>query len=105
FGCPANETNTTSANYGCNYQFGWDRNAIIYVDRSPILWLFQTSVAVICLAEALLLAYLSYKGNVLQTLLSFHFILEIVNNAPFVATVRYHRIFIHIKLDANSGNT
>lgn len=27
------------------------------------------------------------QGNVLQTLLSFHFILDIVNNAPFVATV------------------
>lgn len=37
--------------------------------------------------EALLLGYLGYKGNILRTLLNFHFILEIITNSPFVATV------------------
>lgn len=35
--------------------------ALFWVDRGPVLWSLQTSVAVICLLEALLMQYLTYK--------------------------------------------
>ncbi|KAI1290455.1 Potassium channel subfamily T member 1 [Halotydeus destructor] len=104
FNCPLNRTEaailaaqpSTSAhvsapyseNLGQNVNFGpinW--KAILWVDRDPILWTVQTLVALVCLLEALLLAYLGYKGNMLRTLLNFHFVLEIITNSPFVATL------------------
>ncbi|RWS03931.1 potassium channel subfamily T member 1-like isoform X4 [Dinothrombium tinctorium] len=39
--------------------------------------------------EALLLAFLGNKGNILRTFLTFHFILEIVTNVPFLVTIFY----------------
>ncbi|RWS10127.1 Potassium channel subfamily T member 1-like protein [Dinothrombium tinctorium] len=35
--------------------------AIIWVQRGPTLWLFQTIIAIVCLMEALLLAFLGNK--------------------------------------------
>ncbi|XP_037069700.1 potassium channel subfamily T member 1-like [Pollicipes pollicipes] len=61
--------------------------AIWWVDRRLELWITQTGLALISLSEALLLAYLTYKGNLWQQLLSFYFILELVNTIPFIATV------------------
>ncbi|KAL7645094.1 UNVERIFIED_CONTAM: hypothetical protein RMT77_003472 [Armadillidium vulgare] len=60
---------------------------ILWVKRPLPLWSLQVAVAVISLSEALLLAYLNYKGNIWQTLRSFHFLLELLNNVPFVLTM------------------
>ncbi|XP_035208089.1 potassium channel subfamily T member 1-like, partial [Stegodyphus dumicola] len=62
-------------------------NAILWVDRPLLLWGVQVSLSVISLSEALLIAYLGYKGNVWQQLLSYSVILEMVNNVPFVVTL------------------
>ncbi|XP_054713397.1 potassium channel subfamily T member 1-like [Uloborus diversus] len=62
-------------------------NAILWVDRPLPLWGVQVSLAVISLSEALLIAYLGYKGNIYQQLLSFSVILELLNNGPFVITL------------------
>lgn len=35
--------------------------ALIWVDRGPIIWLLQTSIAVICFLEAIMMQYLTYK--------------------------------------------
>lgn len=35
--------------------------ALFWVDRGPNIWLLQTTIAVICLFEALLMQYLTYK--------------------------------------------
>lgn len=35
--------------------------ALFWVDRGPNIWLMQTTIAVICLFEALLMQYLTYK--------------------------------------------
>ncbi|KAL0111011.1 hypothetical protein PUN28_012782 [Cardiocondyla obscurior] len=56
----------------------------------------------VSLTEALLLAYLGYKGNVWQQLLSFHFILELVNTIPFTITLLYppmRNLFIPVFLN------
>ncbi|VVD05171.1 unnamed protein product [Leptidea sinapis] len=62
----------------------WD--GIIWVNRPLYLWIIQVTLAMISLAEAILLAYLGYKGNIWQQVLSFHFILEMVNTVPFALT-------------------
>lgn len=100
------------------------RHAIIWVDRVASIWFLQvqsamllnpaiisynlvfflkTTVAIICLVEALLLAYLSYKGNIIRTIVSFHFILEIVNNASFIPTVSGHYIKFNFSSKCQSG--
>ncbi|XP_074602047.1 potassium channel subfamily T member 2-like isoform X2 [Brevipalpus obovatus] len=61
--------------------------AIIWIDRSFYIWLLQTITAVTCLIEALLLEYLTYKGNIIKTLLNFHLILEIGTNTAFLPTI------------------
>ncbi|KAK3602530.1 hypothetical protein CHS0354_003782 [Potamilus streckersoni] len=63
----------------------WER--IIWVDRSEVLWVFQVTVAIISLLETCLVQYLSYKGNILQQILSVVFILELINTVPFVITI------------------
>lgn len=65
----------------------WD--GILWVDRPLPLWGIQVALSFICLSEALLLAYLGYKGNIWQQFLSWNFILELVNNVPFVVTLCY----------------
>lgn len=35
--------------------------ALIWVDRGPVIWLLQTSIAVICFLEAIMMQYLTYK--------------------------------------------
>ncbi|KAK4312445.1 hypothetical protein Pmani_016133 [Petrolisthes manimaculis] len=61
--------------------------AVLWVNRTLPLWAIQVAVALVSLSEALLLAYLSYKGNIWQTLRSFHFLLELINTIPFILTV------------------
>ncbi|XP_069179342.1 potassium channel subfamily T member 2 isoform X5 [Procambarus clarkii] len=61
--------------------------AVLWVNRTLPLWALQVAVALVSLSEALLLAYLSYKGNIWQTLRSFHFLLELMNTIPFILTI------------------
>jgi hypothetical protein len=35
--------------------------ALFWVDRGPTIWALQTAIAVICLSEAVLMQYLTYK--------------------------------------------
>lgn len=35
--------------------------ALFWVDRGPVVWTMQTTIAVICFIEALLMQYLTYK--------------------------------------------
>ncbi|XP_047525101.1 uncharacterized protein LOC125062962 [Pieris napi] len=63
----------------------WD--GIVWVNRPLFLWVLQVILAMISLSEAILLAYLGYKGNIWQQILSFHFILEMVNTVPFALTL------------------
>ncbi|XP_050684099.1 potassium channel subfamily T member 2 [Leptidea sinapis] len=78
----------------------WD--GIIWVNRPLYLWIIQVTLAMISLAEAILLAYLGYKGNIWQQVLSFHFILEMVNTVPFALTIPFpplRHLFIPVFLN------
>ncbi|XP_050423570.1 potassium channel subfamily T member 2 isoform X2 [Adelges cooleyi] len=63
----------------------WD--AIQWVKRPFELWILECGLAVFALCESLLLTYIGYKGNVMQQLLSFHFILELITTVPFIFTL------------------
>ncbi|XP_065161092.1 potassium channel subfamily T member 2 isoform X4 [Atheta coriaria] len=107
YGCvPGNKTeyiisaNLTEEKFQENPIINWD--AIIYVNRPLELWSVQVVLAIVSLTEALLLAYLGYKGNIWQQLLSFHFILELVNTIPFTITIFYpplRNVFIPVFLN------
>ncbi|XP_060685698.1 potassium channel subfamily T member 2 isoform X4 [Hemiscyllium ocellatum] len=64
---------------------GW--SPIIWVDRSLPLWGLQVTVALISFFETMLLAYLSYKGNIWEQILRISFILEMINTVPFIITI------------------
>ncbi|CAH1122868.1 unnamed protein product [Ceutorhynchus assimilis] len=94
YGCvPSNKTeyilsaNLTEEKFQENPIINWD--AIMWVNRPLELWVVQVVLAIISLLEAVLLAYLGYKGNIWQQLLSFHFVLEIINTVPFTFTIFY----------------
>uniref|UniRef100_A0A182TZM5 Uncharacterized protein n=1 Tax=Anopheles melas TaxID=34690 RepID=A0A182TZM5_9DIPT len=81
----------------------WD--AILWVNRPNELWAVQLVLALISLTEALLMAYLGYKGNIWQQILSFHFILELVTTIPFAVTdvvVRWSQFTTPLPLTATS---
>ncbi|XP_066590197.1 potassium channel subfamily T member 2 isoform X3 [Prorops nasuta] len=102
YGCtPGNKTeflasqNLTEEEFQEHPTINWD--AIIWVRRPLELWLVQVVLAMVSLTEALLLAYLGYKQ-----LLSFHFILELVNTIPFTITLLYppmRNLFIPVFLN------
>ncbi|KAI8430833.1 hypothetical protein MSG28_000986 [Choristoneura fumiferana] len=78
----------------------WD--GIIWVNRPLYLWIVQVILAMISFAEAILIAYLGYKGNIWQQILSFHFILEMVNTIPFALTLPFpplRNLFIPVFLN------
>ncbi|XP_078074266.1 potassium channel subfamily T member 2 isoform X2 [Mustelus asterias] len=64
---------------------GW--SPLIWVDRSLPLWGLQVTVALISFSETMLLAYLSYKGNIWEQILRIPFILEMINTVPFIITI------------------
>ncbi|XP_072130831.1 potassium channel subfamily T member 2 isoform X2 [Mobula birostris] len=64
---------------------GW--SPIIWVERSLPLWGLQVTVALISFFETMLLAYLSYKGNIWEQILRIPFILEMINTVPFIITI------------------
>ena len=63
----------------------WD--AIVWIQRPLALWIVELLFALVGLCEALLVAYLTYKGNLWQQIISFYFILEMVNTIPYLLTV------------------
>ncbi|CAD5111556.1 DgyrCDS858 [Dimorphilus gyrociliatus] len=69
-----------------------DWKLLLWVNRNQWLWAIQVTVAIISLAEQLLLTYLGYKGNIIQQILSPVFFLEIVNTVPFIITIFYFPI-------------
>ena len=72
----------------------WD--AIVWIQRPLALWIVEFLFALVGLCEALLVAYLTYKGNLWQQIISFYFILEMVNTIPYLFTVRSSRSsFLH----------
>ncbi|XP_060599305.1 potassium channel subfamily T member 1-like, partial [Ruditapes philippinarum] len=78
----------------------WDH--IIWVDRHNVLLFVQVTVAVISLSETILVQYLSYKGNILQQILSVEFILELFLTVPFIITIFWaplRRLFIPVFLN------
>ncbi|KAG7203443.1 hypothetical protein KM043_013509 [Ampulex compressa] len=101
YGCtPGNKTeflasqNLTEEEFQEHPTINWD--AILWVRRPLELWVVQVILAMVSLTEALLLAYLGYK------LLSFHFILELVNTIPFTITLLYppmRNLFIPVFLN------
>ncbi|XP_017760529.1 PREDICTED: potassium channel subfamily T member 2 [Eufriesea mexicana] len=103
---PGNKTeflvsqNLTEEEFQEHPTINWE--AILWVRRPLELWVVQVILAIVSLTEALLLAYLGYKGNVWQQLLSFHFILELVNTIPFTITLLYppmRNLFIPVFLN------
>lgn len=83
-----------------NGAINWD--AIFWVERPLVLWCIQTSLALISFSEACLVVYLTYKGNIWRQLLSFRFLLEVVNNVPFIVTIFYaplRNVFIPVFLN------
>ncbi|XP_050361412.1 potassium channel subfamily T member 2 isoform X2 [Nymphalis io] len=107
YGCkPGNKTefeysaNLTEEEFQEHPIINWD--GIVWVNRPLYLWGVQVVLAMISLAEAILLVYLGYKGNIWQQVLSFHFILEMVNTVPFALTVPFpplRNLFIPVFLN------
>ncbi|XP_058792082.1 potassium channel subfamily T member 2 isoform X2 [Phymastichus coffea] len=107
YGCtPGNKSeyllsqNLTEEEFQEHPTINWD--AILWVHRPFELWIIQVVLAMVSLTEALLLAYLGYKGNIWQQLLSFHFILELVNTIPYTITLLYppmRNLFIPVFLN------
>ncbi|KOB73041.1 Uncharacterized protein OBRU01_11412, partial [Operophtera brumata] len=94
YGCrPGNKTefeysaNLTEEEFQERPIINWD--GIIWVNRPLYLWIVQAVLAMISFTEAILLAYLGYKGNIWQQVLSFHFILEMMNTIPFALTLPF----------------
>ncbi|XP_078417852.1 potassium channel subfamily T member 2 isoform X2 [Cetorhinus maximus] len=77
--------------WGCSNQnhnlTNIERSPLIWVDRSLPLWGLQVTVALISFFETMLLAYLSYKGNIWEQILRIPFILEMINTVPFIITI------------------
>ncbi|ESN98456.1 hypothetical protein HELRODRAFT_176931 [Helobdella robusta] len=63
--------------------------SILWVCRHVWFWAIQVTVAIISLLETLLVTYLSYKGNLLQQIVTPEFILELVTTVPFIITLFY----------------
>ncbi|XP_049885020.1 potassium channel subfamily T member 2 isoform X4 [Pectinophora gossypiella] len=107
YGCkPGNKTefeysaNLTEEEFQERPIINWD--GIIWVNRPLYLWVVQVVLAMISFTEAILLAYLGYKGNIWQQVLSFHFVLEMVNTIPFALTLPFpplRNLFIPVFLN------
>ncbi|CAG5058482.1 unnamed protein product, partial [Parnassius apollo] len=111
FGCkPGNKTEFEySANFTerisrtSDHQLGWHHLGHWVTGMASLyLWIVQVILAMISFTKAILLAYLGYKGNIWQQVLSFHFILEMVNTIPLVITIPFpplRNLFIAVFLN------
>ncbi|KAL8609629.1 hypothetical protein ACOMHN_023765 [Nucella lapillus] len=64
-----------------------DWNHIFWVTRHEGVWICQVSVAFISMGENILVQYLSYKGNILQQIISLEFLTELLTTVPFIFTL------------------
>ncbi|TKR80082.1 hypothetical protein L596_014211 [Steinernema carpocapsae] len=74
-----------------------------WVDRSFSLWLTQTIVAAISIAETFVIFYISYKGSVLRLLLTKEFLVECITSGVLLVTVfvpRWREVFVPIFLNS-----
>ncbi|XP_074597555.1 potassium channel subfamily T member 2-like isoform X2 [Brevipalpus obovatus] len=62
---------------------------ILWTQKSYIIWFLEAFISVLFLGEVFLLMYITKKSSLMRTVLSFHFILEIVNTAPFIISIFY----------------
>ncbi|XP_038854438.1 potassium channel subfamily T member 1 [Salvelinus namaycush] len=75
---------------------------IFWVNRRVPVWAIQVTVALISFLEAMLLTYLSYKGNIWEQMFQISFILEMINTVPFIITIFWpplRNIFIPVFLN------
>ncbi|XP_060792606.1 potassium channel subfamily T member 1 [Neoarius graeffei] len=73
------------SNTSQNDQINWE--LILWVDRKTPVWAIQVIVASISFLEAMLLIYLSYKGNIWEQIFQVAFLLEMLNTVPFIITI------------------
>uniref|UniRef100_A0A9J7ZTY3 Potassium channel, subfamily T, member 1 n=1 Tax=Cyprinus carpio carpio TaxID=630221 RepID=A0A9J7ZTY3_CYPCA len=66
-------------------EINWE--LIFWVDRKVPVWAIQVIVASISFMEAMLLMYLSYKGNLWEQIFQVSFLLEMLNTVPFIITI------------------
>ncbi|XP_037633923.1 potassium channel subfamily T member 1-like isoform X9 [Sebastes umbrosus] len=66
---------------------GIDWSLIFWVTRWKSVWAIQVTVALISFLEAILITYLSYKGNIWEQIFQISFILEMINSVPFIITI------------------
>ncbi|KAI5613191.1 potassium channel subfamily T member 1 isoform X2, partial [Silurus asotus] len=82
--------------------FLFSRELIFWVNRKTPVWAIQVSVALISFLEAMLLTYLSYKGNIFEQIFQISFILEMINTVPFIITIfwpPWRNIFVPVFLN------
>ena len=63
------------------------RECILWVDRPVEIYYIQVVLAIISLLQTILMTVLSYKGNILQQLLKWSFIIEMITTVPWIVTV------------------
>ncbi|XP_070992452.1 potassium channel subfamily T member 2-like [Oncorhynchus clarkii lewisi] len=78
-----NRTSTTAESTEST-EINWE--LIFWVNRRVPVWAIQVIVALISFLEAMLLTYLSYKGNIWEQMFQISFILEMINTVPFIIT-------------------
>ncbi|XP_062873747.1 potassium channel subfamily T member 1-like [Trichomycterus rosablanca] len=79
-----------------------DWGLIFWVNRKTPVWAIQVIVALISFLEAMLLTYLSYKGNIFEQIFQVSFILEMINTVPFIITIfwpPWRNIFVPVFLN------
>ncbi|XP_051751493.1 potassium channel subfamily T member 1 isoform X7 [Ctenopharyngodon idella] len=95
----------TCANYTTNLttdptQINWE--LIFWVNRRVPVWAIQVTVALISFLQAMLLVYLSYKGNIWEQIFQISFIIEMINTVPFIITIFWpplRNIFVPVFLN------
>ncbi|XP_030623782.1 potassium channel subfamily T member 2 [Chanos chanos] len=88
--------NTSSSSSEINWKL------ILWVDRKEPVWAIQVIVASISFLEAMLLMYLSYKGNIWEQIFQVSFLLEMLNTVPFIITIFWpplRNIFVPVFLN------
>ncbi|XP_059403592.1 potassium channel subfamily T member 1-like isoform X3 [Carassius carassius] len=97
--------NKTCGNYTTNLtadptQINWE--LIFWVNRRVPVWAIQVTVALISFLQAMLLVYLSYKGNIWEQIFQISFIIEMINTVPFIITIFWpplRNIFVPVFLN------
>ncbi|GMT05080.1 hypothetical protein PENTCL1PPCAC_27254, partial [Pristionchus entomophagus] len=62
-------------------------DSLFWIESDYKIWILQTVVAIISIAETTLLFYISYKGSFIRLLLNVHFLLEMITSFPFIVSI------------------